>query len=499
MYVVYFPLKTKNQDEARIEKFFTHCCIVYNKANAILSKEWRRLTLECTDENGKVDYKKRRELAKELSYNENGISSDAAKDGGQKYSMFSRYGILNILTGICQQDIGNGYSYDNLGERNIWIVSKYRGELAMRLSSAWDKVMKEGAVSHRKYPEDWTSMKSGVVPNVSKHILVDSGNKTLIIKYGKKNTMVIPFVAHPDKREYEAVALTSTIKEIGIKRITVRGKKKYYLSITIEGMPHNKGRKLGEGAIGIDPGVGSVTYYGKTVGQYSIDIDIKKLEEEKAKINRYLDHSRRVMNPDNFTPNGQIKRGVKLVWVKSNRYIKAKNKLHELERKIADKRKREQIRVANLMLEEGNELHIEANDVKSWTKRRTGITKDKNGRIQSNKKFGKSVSLAAPAQFLTIVKNKFTSMGGTVIEVDPKSAAATATDHTSNFTRTKRELKERSVMLSDGTVHDRDAHAAFNLKHCNGNGEYDGAGMRQDYKNFCQEEKKAWNTLKYQK
>ena len=90
-------------------------------------------------------------------------------------------------------------------------------------------------------------------------------------------------------------------------------------------------------------------------------------------------------------------------------------------------------------------------------------------------------------------------MGGTVIEVDPKSAAATATDHTSNFARTKRELKERSVMLSDGTVHDRDAHAAFNLKHCNGNGEYDGAGMRQDYENFCQEEKKAWNTLKYQK
>ena len=498
MYIVEFPLKTKSQHEAMIEKLFTHCCTVYNKANSILTKEWNRITEECK-EDGKIDYKKRREIANTISYDKDGITSNAAKDGGKEYPMFSRYGIIYIVGSICKKDIGNGRSYSNLGDNNIWLNSLYQGEIALRLSSAWDKVKKDGKSAHWKRVNEWKSMKTHVVEGKSKHLLIDADKKTVSIKYGKDGTMVIPFVANPRKKEYEAQALSSNIKEIGIKKETVRGKTRYYLSITVEGVPYSKGRQLGEGAIGIDPGVSSVTYYGKTIGQYSIDLDIKALEAEKAKLQRYLDRSRREMNKNNFTQDGQVKRGIKLVWVKSKRYIKAQDKLREIERKIADKRKREQIRVANLMLSEGNELHVEKNDVSSWAKRKDGITKDKNGRIKSNKRFGKSISNAAPSQFLTIVKNKFTSLGGTIVEVDAVNAAATATDHTSNFTKTKRELKERSVMLSDGTVHDRDAHAAFNLKHCNENGEYNATGMNSDYENFCQEEKKAWNTLKYQK
>ena len=498
MYIAEFPLKTKSQDEAMIERLFNHCRIVYNKANSILTKEWNRITEECK-ENGKIDYKKRREIANTLSYDKDGITSNAAKDGGKEYPMFSRYGILYIVNGICKKDIGNNCSYSKLGENNIWLNSYYQGEIVLRLSFAWDKAKKEGAIPHWKRDGEWTSIKSHVVENKTKHLLIDVNKKTLLVKYGKNNVMAIPFVANPKKKEYEAQALSSKIKEIGIKKVTIRGKVRYYMSVTVEGVPYSKGRKLGEGAIGIDPGVSSVTYYGKTIGQYSIDLDIKSLEAEKAKLLQYLDRSRRATNKDKFTEDGQIKRGVRSKWVKSNRYIKAQNKLREIERSIADKRKREQIRVANLMLSEGNELHVEKNDVSSWSKRKTGITKDKNGRIKSNKRFGKSISNAAPSQFITILKNKFISLGGTVVEVNAVNAAATATDHTSNFTKTKRELKERSVMLADGTVHDRDAHAAFNLKHCNENGEYDKVGMQSDYENYCQEEKKAWGTLKYQK
>ena len=498
MYCIKFPLKTKSSDEARIDKFFIHCCMVYNRVNGILSKEWRRITEECKDDNGKVDYKMRRKIAKEISYNEGGISSDATKEGGKTYSMFSRFGITNIIACICKEDIGNGHSYANLGENNISISSKYQSQIALRLTGAWEKVMKENAVSHKKKCSEWGSMKSNINEK-TKHILIDIEKKTLSVKYGKNNYMVIPFVANPSKKEYEAVALSSTIKELGITSEVVRGRKRYYLTVTVDGTPYNKGRKLGEGAIGIDPGVSSVTYYGKTVGQYKMDTDIKKLEEEKAKLLRYLDRSRRATNKDNYTDDGQIKRGIKLNWVKSNRYIVAQNRLREIERSISDKRKREQIDFVNEMLSEGNELHIEKNDVSSWSRRKSGITKGKNGRIKSNKRFGKSLHYAAPAQFVTIAKNKFTALGGTVVEVPSSVAAATATDHTSNFERTKRELKERSVKLSDGTVHDRDAHAAFNLKHCREDGKYDEEGMLSDYGNFCREEQKAWDQLKYQK
>ncbi|MBZ9607545.1 hypothetical protein G9F73_006905 [Clostridium estertheticum] len=57
---------------------------------------------------------------------------------------------------------------------------------------------------------------------------------------------------------------------------------------------------------------------------------VQNIESEKRRIQRYMDRSKRKTNPNNFDENCTIKKGVKLEWKYSNKYVKAKNKLKDV-------------------------------------------------------------------------------------------------------------------------------------------------------------------------
>ena len=85
----------------------------------------------------------------------------------------------------------------------------------------------------------------------------------------------------------------------------------------------------------------------KDVAEIKKSIDVKLLElcpeveniqKEKNKLQRKLDRQRRSNNPNNYNENGTIKRGVKLVWIKSNKYIQTQNELREIQRKQSSPR-----------------------------------------------------------------------------------------------------------------------------------------------------------------
>ena len=75
---------------------------------------------------------------------------------------------------------------------------------------------------------------------------------------------------------------------------------------------------------------------------------------KKKKLQRKLDRSRRATNPDNYKPDGTIKRGVKLTHNKSKRYLKLQSKLAYIQHRQAEIRKLQHTCLANHMLTLGD-------------------------------------------------------------------------------------------------------------------------------------------------
>lgn len=280
----------------------------------------------------------------------------------------------------------------------------------------------------------------------------------------------LPIDFSREKKGYAAEALKGgidSLRKLVVVRRFIRGRNKYYLQLTISGEKPQKGRTLGKGDVGIDIGPSTIA----TSSLQGVHFDkladkCDNIEHELYLINRKLDRSRRANNPDNYNPDGTIKRGVRLVWKKDKdvkRYASLKQQRKELYRKQAETRKLQHLEMANAMLSQGDTFIVENNPIDAWVRRAKETKKTKTGKNRCKKRYGKSVANHAPAMFVTILENKVKSLGGEFHKIDP-SYAATQFDFT-NGVFTKHEVSERSITLSNGRTHQRDMLSAFNLQH----------------------------------
>lgn len=149
---------------------------------------------------------------------------------------------------------------------------------------------------------------------------------------------------------YENQALKSEIAYCRIIRRFVRKKYKYYVQIVFKGTPPIKvdnetgevKHYLGEGDVGIDIGTSTIAYSSATdVKILELADKVQNIENQKRRLLRKMDRSRRSTNPDNYNEDGTIKKqgNKKATWNKSNHYIKYQNQLRELYRKQSDVRK----------------------------------------------------------------------------------------------------------------------------------------------------------------
>ena len=120
----------------------------------------------------------------------------------------------------------------------------------------------------------------------------------------------------------------------------IRGKYRVYLHLTIEGKAKSKydrfgnpRHKYGKGMIGADIGTQTVAYTSDTeVGLKNLSErgnSIQTSERKERLYYRAMDRSRRATNPQNYNPDGTIKKGKK-TWKYSDRYKKLKAKHTEL-------------------------------------------------------------------------------------------------------------------------------------------------------------------------
>ena len=340
-------------------------------------------------------------------------------------------------------------------------------KLASRAYSAFEKLMFHTAkkVNFIKYDElksiegKWN--KSGIKYDIKSNQLIWNGLK-------------IPVIIK-DNDVYAHIAIQDKVKYCRIKREMIKGKYHYYIQLIMEGVPPVKVTKQGEikgkigtGSVGIDIGTQTIAFS----SQYQVKLlelvpEINKIDREVKLLQRKMDRSRRAMNPNKFNDNGTIVKGNKDKWIYSKHYVKIKNLRKELFRKQSALRKESHNILANEILNLGDKFYVETMNYKGLQKRSKKTTKNKGGKFNKKKRFGKSLANKAPSMFLTILDNKLKWNDTRLNKIDTYRIKASQYNHIED-TYTKKDLSERWNDFGEFRIQ-RDCYSAFLIMNVNKN------------------------------
>ena len=440
-YCVTFSLISEKYQETILNKRFEISRQLYN---AVLSKAYKRYK-------SMIETKKYRQLKEQIN---NANEKEKKLLYKQLNEMYKQYRLNEYSLHEDIQEMQHHFSEN--------IDSFTAQKIATRVWSAFeDLLFGNGEIVHfKKYGEldslEGKSNKTGI--RFKDGFLIWNGLK-IPVKIDYNNL-------------YEYQALKDEICYCRIKRRFIKGKYKYYLQIVFKGVPPMKinkdgevKRHIGNGTVGLDIGTQTIAIVSNVdVKLLELADRVNSIEKEKRRILRYMDRSRRANNPDNFNEDGTIKKG-KLKWVKSNRYIKAQNKLRELYRKQADVREYQHQLLSNYILSLGNKIKVEEMNFKGLQKRSKKTEKNDKGKFKRKKRFGKSLANKAPAKLLTILDNKLKYFGEKLIKVNTKEVKASQYNHL-NCRYNKKKLSQRWNDLN-GIKIQRDLYSAFLIQHVN--------------------------------
>lgn len=270
--------------------------------------------------------------------------------------------------------------------------------------------------------------------------------------------------------DYEHQSIQSDICYCRIIRKFIRDRYKFYVQIVLKGNPPVKfdtetgeiKHPVGQGDVGIDIGTSTIAIAGETdVKLLELADMVQDIENQKQKLLRKMDRSRRVTNPDNYNKDGTIKKqgNKKVIWNKSNHYLRYQNELKELYRKQADIRKYQHECLANYIISLGNKVYVEKMNFAGLQKRAKNTEKDDKGRFKRKKRYGKSLANKAPSMLLAIIDRKLKNFGEELIEINTSEAKASQFNHFDK-TYTKKPLSQRWNDFN-GMKIQRDLYSAF--------------------------------------
>ena len=269
---------------------------------------------------------------------------------------------------------------------------------------------------------------------------------------------------------YEYQAMQSEISYCRIIRKFVRNKYKFYVQVVFKGTPPTKFNKetgeikhsLGEGDVGLDIGTSTIAISSNTDVKLLILADkVQNIEDEKRRLSRKMERSRRAANPENYNEDGTIKKqgSKKVIWNKSNHYVKYQNQLKELYRKQADVRKYQHECLANYIVSLGRNIYIEQMNFAGLQKKAAKTEKNDSGKFKRKKRFGKSLANRAPAMLMTIINRKLACYELELIEINTFKAKASQFNHMTGEYH-KKSLSQRWNDLN-GIKIQRDLYSAF--------------------------------------
>lgn len=435
---VQFPLKTEKYQEDILDKRFEIGRQIYNSLVNITQKRYREM----------IKTKNYRNLISQLS-------GDKRKDRT----------IWKQINEIRKQFGMSEYSFYNDVKRLQHYFSKNIDALTARgiASNVWGTYEKfffgNGKHIHYKKHDSLNSLEGKT------NIQGIRFKNDIILWNGLKIPVVIDH-----NNYYESQALKSEIAFCRLIRKFVRNKYKYYVQIIYKGTPPIKvdnetgevKHYIGEGDVGIDIGTSTIAYSSATdVKILELADKVQNIENQKRRLLRKMDRSQRATNPNNYNEDGTIKKqgNKKMVWNKSNHYVKYQKHLKELYRKQTAVRKYQHECLANEIISLGDTIYVEKMNFQGLSKRTTKTEKNEHGRFKRKKRFGESIAHRAPSMLLGIIDKKLSYYGKRLIKIDTVSAKASQFNHFDG-TYNKKKLSQRWNDFN-GIKIQRDMYSAF--------------------------------------
>lgn len=288
-------------------------------------------------------------------------------------------------------------------------------------------------------------------------------SKKTPVSQPKKGAIKVPLIIK-DKDYYAQEALCDRTKYVRVIAREIRGEIRYFAQLVQEGFPPNKLWKKNRQVsgdetkrVGLDQGTSTLAISSeKTVELHELAPECVVDDKELRKIERAMDRSKRATNPKNYNENGTIKRGVKLAWYFSKRYLRLKAIRKDLHRKISIKRKQSHEILANHILSLGSDIRVETMRIQGLQKRAKKTTRNKkNGKINKKKRYGKVITNRAPAMLIEIINRKLKYQGREIKKINTAKVKASQFNHGSGEYN-KKDLSERwnEDILGERIQHD---------------------------------------------
>ena len=287
-----------------------------------------------------------------------------------------------------------------------------------------------------------------------------------------------------NRYQQESLLRSEKIKYVQIVRKTIRGKKVYILQIVCQGFPPSKVTR-GNETVGIDPGISTVAYasHSEVALVDLVPKNINQKEKLMKLLDRKIERSRRVNNPDCYHEDGTIKKGARFKQP-SNRQLRLQIRRLKAYRSLSEERQKLQGQLVNRIASQARLIKIEELSVKGLQRRSREIRiNPKTNRPFSKKRFGKSIFRAAPSTFRNALQTRAHQLGIDFEVISPKDTKPSQYNHITQ-TFEKKSLSTRIYDLSeDVTGVQRDLYSAFLIGHIE-NGHYLQEQLTQDFPVF---------------
>lgn len=448
-YVLTLSLKTEKWQEDILDRRLNIARLIYNASLNEILKRYRKMKND-------IEYKNIKNLDKKEQ-------SKKYKELDKKYGI-SKFHLNKYIKPMTQKFKKN-------------IGSQMGQEIAERAYMAFEKLKYGNAkkVHFKKYGDFYSVKEKGNVTGL--RYLKEEG---VISWLGLKIPLVIM-----ENDDYAQKCFLDNLLFCKLLKKVIRGKNKYYVQITFEGVPPKKYNLSNNVEVGIDIGTSTIAIVSdKEVKLQILAENVEINEKEKIILQRKLDRQRRANNPNKYNKDGTIKINNKEKWEKSNSYLKTQLKLSEIQRKISEKRKQSHNILANKILNLGVDVKVETMNFNGLQRRakETEIS-EKTGKFKRKKRYGKSLANRAPAMLIEIINRKLGYIGKKIKKINTYKVKASQFNH-SNQKYEKKNLSKRWVEILGEKIQ-RDLYSAFLIKNVKENlEEVDIEKAEKSFKNF---------------
>lgn len=256
--------------------------------------------------------------------------------------------------------------------------------------------------------------------------------------------------------------LDSRIKYVRILWREFQGKRRWYVQLINEGLTYQKPTNyVSDGIVGLDLNISNIAFVGdKKAGLLPFAENVPTYSKEINILQRKMERSRRINNPNNYHPDFERLRGRKTVikkgspikgkreWNNSKTYNLIAAKKRELERKKSAYAKSQNRKIVNEILRHGKQIKTENVSVKGWQKR-----------------YGKAIGAKSPGFVQSELKRKAESAGGSFQKFSTRKTALSQTHLDGE--RIKKSLSQRVHKDNSGIVMHRDLFSAYLARYVN--------------------------------